>query len=266
MSWVLPRLVGVTRAADLLLSGRIVTAAETAEWGLWNDVLADGESPLAAAHAYAHLLATTVGPDAVTTTKRQLYRRPPPPRRGGIGRASRNDCSTTRCARRSTAKGIAALRDRRPPRFEAVESSLVAVGSAEGSGDTSPTSPVAGSRLARIRRVGGRRHRLRCRRPDPSRSLGGACRRHHARRAVRRARDRPTRGGRRRSGAAQQAHSECPCARQPRRRGGVDHDPIRRDLVDRRAPAGRGSGTRRHRGRHPGGSRGRGRDIVLRDT
>jgi enoyl-CoA hydratase/carnithine racemase len=36
MSWILPRLVGVTRANDLLLSSRVVTGAETAEWGLWN--------------------------------------------------------------------------------------------------------------------------------------------------------------------------------------------------------------------------------------
>ena len=49
MSWMLPRLVGVTRAADLLLSGRVVTPAETAEWGLWNGVEADGEATLAAA-------------------------------------------------------------------------------------------------------------------------------------------------------------------------------------------------------------------------
>ncbi len=36
LSWMLPRLVGATRAADLLLSGRVVTGAETADWGLWN--------------------------------------------------------------------------------------------------------------------------------------------------------------------------------------------------------------------------------------
>lgn len=73
MSWVLPRLVGLTRAADLLLSGRIVTAAETADWGLWNDVLPDGASALEAAQTYADLLATTVGPNAVSVTKGQLY-------------------------------------------------------------------------------------------------------------------------------------------------------------------------------------------------
>jgi len=72
MSWILPRLVGVTRANDLLLSSRVVTGAETADWGMWNGVEPDGEATLAAAQAYARLLASTTGPNAVTTTKRQL--------------------------------------------------------------------------------------------------------------------------------------------------------------------------------------------------
>lgn len=73
MSWILPRLIGVTRSNDLLLSGRVVTGGETATWGLWNDVLADGERTLEAATAYAEQLATTVGPGALRTTKRQVY-------------------------------------------------------------------------------------------------------------------------------------------------------------------------------------------------
>ncbi len=72
LSWTLPRLVGTTRATDLLLSGRIVTGADTAEWGLWNEVCADGEATLAAAQAWAANLAATTGPNAVATTKRQL--------------------------------------------------------------------------------------------------------------------------------------------------------------------------------------------------
>jgi len=72
MSWILPRLVGVTRANDLLLSSRVVTGAETSDWGLWNGVEPDGEATLAAAQAYGHLLASSTGPNAVTTTKRQL--------------------------------------------------------------------------------------------------------------------------------------------------------------------------------------------------
>ena len=82
MSWMLPRLVGVTRAADLLLSGRVVTGAETADWGLWNERPRRRRGDARrGARATPDLLATTVGPDAVTTTKRQLYDDLLPPRR-----------------------------------------------------------------------------------------------------------------------------------------------------------------------------------------
>ncbi len=115
-SWMLPRLVGVTRANDLLLSGRVVTGRETAEWGLWNGVEPDGEATLAAAQAYAHRLATTVGPHAVATTKRQLVadllRHDPA--------ASVADSLRLLDEAMGTAEyreGIAAFRDKRPPRF-----------------------------------------------------------------------------------------------------------------------------------------------------
>ena len=72
MSWILPRLIGATRANDLLLSSRVVTGAETADWGLWNGVEADGDATLHAAQNYGRSLASTTGPNAVTTTKRQL--------------------------------------------------------------------------------------------------------------------------------------------------------------------------------------------------
>jgi enoyl-CoA hydratase/carnithine racemase len=116
MSWLLPRLVGVTHAADLLLSGRAVTGAETAGWGLWNDVLPDGEAALAAAHEHATRLATTVAPQSIRMTKRQLY----------DDLLSLDVGASLVEARRlldeamSTAEyreGVAALRERRPPRF-----------------------------------------------------------------------------------------------------------------------------------------------------
>lgn len=69
MSWSLPRLIGTTRAADLLLSGRVFTGTETAEWGLWNGVTDD---PYAAALEWALGLAATTGPNAVAATKRQI--------------------------------------------------------------------------------------------------------------------------------------------------------------------------------------------------
>lgn len=116
MSWTLPRLVGVARATDLLLSGRVVTVAETAEWGLWNGVEADGDATLTAAQRYHRELAAATGPLAVAATKRQiaddLLRHDPA--------QSVNDSIRLLDVAMGTAEyaeGIAALRAKRPPNF-----------------------------------------------------------------------------------------------------------------------------------------------------
>jgi enoyl-CoA hydratase/carnithine racemase len=116
MSWMLPRLVGATRAADLLLSGRVVTGADTAGWGLWNEVLPDGAAALDAAIRYATILAATTGPNAVAATKRQLaddlLRHDPA--------ASVTDSIRLLDEAMRTAEyreGVAALREKRPPQF-----------------------------------------------------------------------------------------------------------------------------------------------------
>lgn len=116
MSWILPRLVGATRAADLLLSGRIVTVGETESWGLWNGVAADGDATLALAHDYADLLVRSTGPTAVSTTKAQLYQD-----------LHRHDAAASVAQSKrlldeamGTAEyreGVAALREKRPPSF-----------------------------------------------------------------------------------------------------------------------------------------------------
>ncbi|CAN5445365.1 enoyl-CoA hydratase-related protein [soil metagenome] len=116
LSWTLPRLIGVTRAADLLLSGRVVTAAETADWGLWNEVLPDGETCLARARSYAADLARTPGPEAVRTTKAQIVT---DLLRHDVG-ASISDSKRLMHTAMGTAEyreGVAALRDGRPPDF-----------------------------------------------------------------------------------------------------------------------------------------------------
>lgn len=116
MSWTLPRLIGVTRAADLLLSGRIFTPAETADWGLWNGVEADGARTLDTALRYADMLATSAGPNAVRATKTQLYA---DLLRHDVGASIidsqrlMNDAMNTDEYR----EGVAALRERRPPYF-----------------------------------------------------------------------------------------------------------------------------------------------------
>jgi enoyl-CoA hydratase/carnithine racemase len=116
MSWILPRLVGVTRANDLLLSSRVVTGAETADWGLWNDVGTDGAATLAAAQAYARVLASTTGPNAVTDTKRQLtadlLRHDPAASIADSLRLLDRSMGTAEYR-----EGIAALTEKRPPHF-----------------------------------------------------------------------------------------------------------------------------------------------------
>lgn len=72
LSWVLPRLVGLGHAADLLLSSRVVLAEEAATMGLVNRVL-PAEEVLAHAQTYARTLATEVSPASVRVAKQQLY-------------------------------------------------------------------------------------------------------------------------------------------------------------------------------------------------
>ena len=116
MSWQLPRLVGVTRATDLLLTGRVFTPAETEGWGLWNGVGADGDETLEMARRTAHHLATQAGPTALRVTKRQIHddvlRADPA---AAIDEAQRllAEAMTTAEYR----EGVAALREKRPPRF-----------------------------------------------------------------------------------------------------------------------------------------------------
>ena len=116
MSWMLPRLVGVTRANDLLLSGRVVTGAETADWGLWNGVLPDGQATLDEARRYSAALTSTVGPAAARTTKRQIY---DDLLRHDVG-AALTDARRLLVEAMTTdeyREGVAAFRERRPPRF-----------------------------------------------------------------------------------------------------------------------------------------------------
>jgi enoyl-CoA hydratase/carnithine racemase len=115
LSWILPRLVGVTHAADLLLSGRVVFADEAAGMGLLNAVVAP-QALLSHAQDYARALATTASPAAVAATKRQLYLD-----------LIRHDVGTSveeskvlldeMMAGPDFREGIAAMREKRPPRF-----------------------------------------------------------------------------------------------------------------------------------------------------
>lgn len=71
-SWLLPRIVGLGRAADMLMTGDFVDAKEAHRIGLYHRVVADGDC-LATAREWAERLAR--GPSfALEVTKQMLYR------------------------------------------------------------------------------------------------------------------------------------------------------------------------------------------------
>src|ERR1700729_2342558 len=72
MAWMLPRIIGIANALDLLFSARTIDAAEALGMGLVNRILPQ-ESFLEKVHEYARELASTVSPRSLRIIKRQVY-------------------------------------------------------------------------------------------------------------------------------------------------------------------------------------------------
>jgi enoyl-CoA hydratase/carnithine racemase len=72
MAWMLPRIVGLPNALDLLFSARQINAGEALRLGLVNQVLAQ-ENFLDKVHEYAVDLASRVSPRSLRVIKRQVY-------------------------------------------------------------------------------------------------------------------------------------------------------------------------------------------------
>jgi len=114
LSWILPRLVGMTHAADILLSGRVVLAEEMERMGFFNRVL-PAEAFAAHVDEYAHRIAA-VSPSSVAATKRQLW-----------ADLLHNDPAAAVVESKRLigiamkqpdyAEGVAAFLEKRPPRF-----------------------------------------------------------------------------------------------------------------------------------------------------
>ena len=72
ISWLLPKLVGVSKALDLLLSARTLPGTEAAELGLVDHVLPRTDV-LDTALTYAHTLSTECSPASMAEIKQQIY-------------------------------------------------------------------------------------------------------------------------------------------------------------------------------------------------
>jgi enoyl-CoA hydratase/carnithine racemase len=114
LSWLLPRLVGVTRATDILLSSRVVLAEEAAAIGLVNRAVPRDE--LAEwTYGYAGQLANEIAPSSLAVTKLQLYR----DLHGDVASSVHDAAARLEEMMRGPefAEGVAALTEKRPPRF-----------------------------------------------------------------------------------------------------------------------------------------------------
>lgn len=114
LSWLLPRLIGVTRAADLLLSSRVVLAEEAETLGLVNRVL-EPESLMAHTYDYAGALAREIAPSSLAVTKLQLYRDLHLDAASSVQDAGLRMAEMMQGA--DFAEGVAALTQKRPPDF-----------------------------------------------------------------------------------------------------------------------------------------------------
>jgi|TARA_Y100000310_G_scaffold311069_1_gene357006 enoyl-CoA hydratase/carnithine racemase len=72
LSWLLPRLIGLTHANDMLLTSRVMMSEEALQVGLVNRVF-PADDLLPQTYRYAMEMAKTVSPSSLRETKRQIY-------------------------------------------------------------------------------------------------------------------------------------------------------------------------------------------------
>lgn len=114
LSWLLPRLIGLTRATELLLSSRVILAEEAAAIGLVNSVH-EGDELLPQTYDYVRDLIATVSPGSLRETKRQIYT--DLHRDVGSAIVESDQLLREMVKHPDFAEGVAAFNEKRPPRF-----------------------------------------------------------------------------------------------------------------------------------------------------
>ena len=113
-SWLLPRLIGMANACDLLYSGRFVTAQEALQMGLVNRLVAHDDL-MATVRDIATELATRCSPRSIRIMKRQLYGDLFTDLASSVQEADREMVASFTTA--DFREGVASFLQKRPPKF-----------------------------------------------------------------------------------------------------------------------------------------------------
>ncbi len=114
LSWILPRLVGMGRGLDLLMSSRVILAEEALAWGLVNQIH-PLDDLLDATLAYAEQLASSVSAEALKQSRRMVYA----DQHRDIGQSVQESMHLLNVMMGSDdyRKGVQSLVEKRPPNF-----------------------------------------------------------------------------------------------------------------------------------------------------
>lgn len=115
LSWTLPRLLGPSKALDLLWTARKFGAAEAERLGVVDRVLPDDEL-LPAARAYIEDLAKNCSPSSIMTMKRQVYLHLHRPLNEAMTESNQLMAASLR--EDDFKEGVASFLEKRPPNFK----------------------------------------------------------------------------------------------------------------------------------------------------
>jgi enoyl-CoA hydratase/carnithine racemase len=118
LSWMLPKIVGLGRANDLLLTSRVFTSDEALSLGFVNQIFEPAEL-LDRTVAYAHQLIASVSPNSLRQTRWQIYK---DLHRDVASAVIESERLIEDMAKEEDFKeGIAALVEKRPPDWPSVK-------------------------------------------------------------------------------------------------------------------------------------------------